>query len=497
LTTLNSFVFSPSLLQSVYNQSIFGLTMSNFSHQPEIVVPEFMEQPELNDDEDAVADAPNQLDDISEAPNQLANADPLVVPAAAPATDREMEKQHDLTAIERHLAHWQSRPMPFIGVNVPFHSGGDDLDFAAIMKRPIHSLETVHQLIDDELSLSLEEEMEEPINISFEGAHLNSLKRFSEIHATTRAFRGYDYTGNPCRYSRPDDWRFLFPFASDQFEPSILAKSFFHDRVNGATFLGPELNVADYPTQSAAIAESARKGYDSLKKYLVDFFLTKNLEIYGNKEAFDECKKQTCAEATFLFKDALQKCHPKAAKWENGRKISLICMDCCQKVKKQQYTYEKFLRYGHHVELIEMESVVVFNEEKSTVRAGPKVNQIYLADAKCPAPGKLGLARQDPGPPRLPSPSPNYNHPYLIPGTETVINRMLGQAVVSLMDRIRKPGYDGGMPFVPMKYNMLENNFNDKMFCAMPITTFGNSVVDMDLGLALRVSEQHWLFLFD
>ena len=245
------------------------------------------------------------------------------------------------------------------------------------------------------------------------------------------------------------------------------------------------------PTQPAAIAASARNGYESLKKYLVDFFLTKSLEIYGNKEAFDECKNKTVAEDKFLYKEALQNCHPKPAKWEHGQKISLICMDCSQKVKKQQYTLEKFLYFGHHVELIEMESVVAVNEEKSTVRAGPKVNKIYLADAKCPAPGKLGLARQDPGPPRLPSPRPNYKHPHLIPATETVINRMLGQAVVSLMDRIRKPGYDGGMPFVPMKYNMLENNFNDKMFCAMPITTFGNSVVDKELGLALRVSEQH------
>ena len=192
--------------------------MSNFSHQPEIVVPEFMEQPELNDDEDAVAEAPNQLEDVSEAPNQLANADPLVVPAAATLTDREMEKQHDLTAIERHSAHWQRRPRPFIAANVRFHEGGDNIDFAAAIKRPLFSMETVHDWINEQRPLSTEEQ----INISFEGAHLNSLKRFSAIHGTTRAFQGYDYTGNPCRYSRPDDWRFLFPFASDQFQPSIL-----------------------------------------------------------------------------------------------------------------------------------------------------------------------------------------------------------------------------------------------------------------------------------
>ena len=255
--------------------------------------------------------------------------------------------------------------------------------------------------------------------------------------------------------------------------------------------------MADYPTQSAAIAESARKGYDSLKRYLVDFFLTKRLDIYGNTEAFDECKKHTLAVVTYQFKETLQICNPKPAKWENGRKMSVICMDCFQKVKKQQYTYEKFLRYGHHVELIEMESVVVVNAENSTIRAGPEVNKIYLADAKCAAPGKLGLARQDPGPPRLPSPRPNYMHPYPIPATKKAIDKLLGKAVLSLMERIGKPGYDGGMPFVQMKYNMLVNYFNDKMFCAMPITTFGNSVVDMELGLALRVSGQHWLVPFD
>jgi hypothetical protein len=53
---------------------------------------------------------------------------------------------------------------------------------------------------------------------------------------------------------------------------------------------------------------------------------------------------------------------------------------------------------------------------------------------------------------------------------------------------MRREEYDGGLPFLPEKYGLLLNNFNDKMFCPMPITTYGNSVVDKKLTLALRVS---------
>jgi hypothetical protein len=97
----------------------------------------------------------------------------------------------------------------------------------------------------------------------------------------------------------------------------------------------------------------------------------------------------------------------------------------------------------------------------------------------------------------LPSPHPNYKHPYLIPAVKMAITWLLGKAIVSLINRIRKEEYDGGLPFVPMKYGLLLNNFNDKKFCAMPITTFGNSVVDKDLALALRVSKLLLLCLFD
>jgi hypothetical protein len=172
-------------------------------------------------------------------------------------------------------------------------------------------------------------------------------------------------------------------------------------------------------------------------------------------------------------------------------------MDCFQRVKKGQYTFEKFLRYGHHVELIEIESIVEVDDENGLVRAGPKVRKVHLADAKCPALGQLGLPWQNPGPARLPCPRPNYKHPYLIPAVKMAITWLLGKAIVELMDRIRKEEYDGRLPFVPMKYGLLVNSCNDKMFCAMPITTYGNSIVDKDQALALRVSELHLLFIFD
>jgi hypothetical protein len=137
LTTLNSFLFSPLSLQSVHNQSIFGFTMSNFSHLPEPVVPEYMTQPELNDDEDAVADEPNQLDAVDVAPNPLETAGSLVVSEAVAVTDREMEKKLDKVACKRHFRHWQRRGRIFMGPNVRVHVGGDNVDFTAAVKRPL------------------------------------------------------------------------------------------------------------------------------------------------------------------------------------------------------------------------------------------------------------------------------------------------------------------------------------------------------------------------
>ena len=74
------------------------------------------------------------------------------------SSDREMEKQLDLAAIKRHRDHWQCRPQPFIGVNVPFHSGGDNVDFVAAIKRPLFPLETVHHWVNEQRPLSTEEQ---------------------------------------------------------------------------------------------------------------------------------------------------------------------------------------------------------------------------------------------------------------------------------------------------------------------------------------------------
>jgi hypothetical protein len=110
-------------------------------------------------------------------------------------------------------------------------------------------------------------------------------------------------------------------------------------------------------------------------------------------------------------------------------------MDCFQRVKKGQFTIEKFLRHSHHVELMEIVSVVEVDSENGlpVVRAGPKVVKAFLADAKCPAPGKLGLSCQAPGPARLPGPHPNYKHPCIIPGVKLVICWIIEAAIVELM----------------------------------------------------------------
>jgi hypothetical protein len=59
---------------------------------------------------------------------------------------------------------------------------------------------------------------------------------------------------------------------------------------------------------------------------------------------------------------------------------------------------------------------------------------------------------------------------------------------VELIRRIRSNQYDGGLPFHPQNYGLKLNDFNDKMICPLPTTTYGNSIVDKELATALRVS---------
>jgi hypothetical protein len=150
--------------------------------------------------------------------------------------------------------------------------------------------------------------------------------------------------------------------------------------------------------------------------------------------------------------------------------------------------HEKFKRYWNHVELMVTINACKVDLEKGLICAGPMLVKVFLADAKCPTPGKLGLSRQDPGPAREPSLHPNYTYPYIIPGAKIAIYWIIGAAIVKLMNRIRSKEYDGGLPFHPENYGLRHNDFNDKMFCPLPITTYGNSAVDMKLALALRIS---------
>ena len=71
------------------------------------------------------------------------------------------------------------------------------------------------------------------------------------------------------------------------------------------------------------------------------------------------------------------------------------------------------------------------------IHAGPVLVKVFPVDAKCPALGKLGLSRHDPGLAREPGPHPNHKHPYIIPGVKIVIHWIIGAAVVELMKRIR------------------------------------------------------------
>jgi hypothetical protein len=69
-----------------------------------------------------------------------------------------------------------------------------------------------------------------------------------------------------------------------------------------------------------------------------------------------------------------------------------------------------------------------------------------------------------------------------------VIYWIIEAAIVELVKRIRSNEYDGGLPFRPEKYGLRHNNFNDKMFCPLPTTTYGNYAVDKKLALALGAS---------
>jgi hypothetical protein len=150
--------------------------------------------------------------------------------------------------------------------------------------------------------------------------------------------------------------------------------------------------------------------------------------------------------------------------------------DCLQKLKKLQIrNVEMFKWFWNHYVLMETINAYKEDLEKGLICAGPELVKVFLADAKCPALGKLGLSRQDPGPEREPSPHPNYKHPYIIAGAKMAINWIIGAAIVELIRRIRSKEYDSGLPFRPQNYGLKLDDFNDKMFCPLPITTYGNS----------------------
>jgi hypothetical protein len=85
------------------------------SHVPKSVCPGVMEQPELNDGDDVVSDAPNEL----------ANQDPLGGSQAEAPTDCEIEKELDSIALEHHQTTWQ-RPAFNFGPGIhPFTVQGN------------------------------------------------------------------------------------------------------------------------------------------------------------------------------------------------------------------------------------------------------------------------------------------------------------------------------------------------------------------------------------
>jgi coenzyme F420-reducing hydrogenase gamma subunit len=103
------------------------------------------------------------------------------------------------------------------------------------------------------------------------------------------------------------------------------------------------------------------------------------------------------SDVAYPRKLLLKKCYPNAANWPPGRRMAMVCMDCVQKLKKLQIcNVEMFERFWNHFVLMEHINAYEENLEKGLICAGPELMKVFLADAKCPTPGKLGLSHQDP-----------------------------------------------------------------------------------------------------
>jgi hypothetical protein len=111
--------------------------MLNMSHGPELVDPGVMEQSELNDDDDVVSDAPNKL----------ANQDPLGGSHAVAATDREIERELDVIALECHQTTWQMPERFNFGPDIDPFIGGY-IDFGGV-KKVLRAHSGKHQAMAD------------------------------------------------------------------------------------------------------------------------------------------------------------------------------------------------------------------------------------------------------------------------------------------------------------------------------------------------------------